>query len=157
MTLQPTELDLTARAYVYRLWDSDGGCLYIGKHLGLHPAIRVNSHRSAPWWPEVARADYIEVPDADQLDLAEKQQTYDLAPRYNDGGWARLHGAPVAAIPTADVSVKDAARELGIPAAILEGFIANGELPSYQYNPHLVTITRADLDDFRQQHYVEAE
>lgn len=93
---EPISLDLTThpRAWVYRLWNENGDCLYVGQHTGIHPATRIQSHRNQPWWNEVAGADYVEVLEGD-LDIAEKQQIHDLNARYNDGGWKRLHPSGV--------------------------------------------------------------
>jgi len=87
---EPIPLELTPRAWVYRLWNEDSDCIYVGQHRGFHPAVRVKAHRAQPWWNEVVRADYVEVLEGD-LDIAEKQQIHDLNARYNDGGWKTLH------------------------------------------------------------------
>ncbi|MER7835305.1 GIY-YIG nuclease family protein [Streptomyces sp. NPDC096040] len=41
------------RAAVYRLWAADGSLLYVGS--SYDPEERCKRHRSAPWWPLVAR------------------------------------------------------------------------------------------------------
>jgi predicted HicB family RNase H-like nuclease len=87
---EPIPLDLTPSAWVYRLWNADGDCLYVGQHKGFHPAARVKDHRTQPWWNEVTRADYVEALEG-ELDIAEKQQIHDLNALYNDGGWKTLH------------------------------------------------------------------
>ena len=80
---EPIPLDLTPQNWVYRLWNADGDCLYVGQHKGIHPVSCVRQHRTQqPWWHEVARADYVEVLEG-ELDIAEKQQIHDLNPRYN--------------------------------------------------------------------------
>jgi hypothetical protein len=79
---EPIPLDLTPSAWVYRLWNADGDCLYVGQHAGFHPANRVKEHRDQPWWNEATRADYVEVLEGD-LDIAEKQQIHDLNALYN--------------------------------------------------------------------------
>ncbi|WP_327594644.1 GIY-YIG nuclease family protein [Streptomyces chartreusis] len=40
-------------AAVYRLWDADGGLLYIGS--AYDPEERCRRHRDKPWWPDVTR------------------------------------------------------------------------------------------------------
>jgi hypothetical protein len=70
------------RKWVYRLWAEDGTCLYVGQHVGLHPAVRVYQHRDKSWWHEVSGFDFVEVLDGD-LDRAEEAQILDLAPEYN--------------------------------------------------------------------------
>jgi len=87
----PVPFAVHTRSWIYRLWDAEGNCLYVGQHRGIHPAVRVNQHRvKQPWWDEVARADFVEVLDGD-LSAVEKQQIAALNARYNNGGWQRLH------------------------------------------------------------------
>jgi hypothetical protein len=69
-------------AFVYRLWNASGECLYVGKTAQPHPLIRVMKHRRAPWWDEVARADYVPVLDG-SLEVAEAFQIFELQPKYN--------------------------------------------------------------------------
>ncbi len=97
---EPIALDLELRAFVYRLWNADGACMYVGQHRGIHPAVRINQHRSQPWFGEVDHADFVEILDGD-LDIAEKQMIADLEPRYNNGGYYGLH--PRAPLPPEDV------------------------------------------------------
>lgn len=88
----PILLDLKPRAWVYRLWNADGDCLYVGQHRGFNPATRITKHSTTqPWWNEVTRADYVEVLLEGDLDIAEKQQIHDLNARYNRGGWTKQH------------------------------------------------------------------
>jgi excisionase family DNA binding protein len=51
------------------------------------------------------------------------------------------------------LSVKEAALELGIPRTTVYAFISDGALAAYQYNARVWRIARADLEDFRNQHY----
>lgn len=82
---EPTPIDLElVRGFVYRCWGSDGVCLYVGKHEGIHPWTRVRDHQwRQPWWPEVARVDYVEILAGD-VAAAEWQQIQKLRPRHND-------------------------------------------------------------------------
>jgi hypothetical protein len=81
---EPIELALPEeqQAFVYRLWNAAGECLYVGQTT--RPVIvRLCQHRyTQPWWDEVARADYVEVLDGD-LDWAEECQIAELHPKYN--------------------------------------------------------------------------
>jgi hypothetical protein len=79
----PIELALPTgqEAFVYRLWNSAAECLYVGKTTQL-VLLRVMEHRYQPWWPEVARADYVAVLDGD-LDWAEECQIAELRPKHN--------------------------------------------------------------------------
>lgn len=68
--------------FVYRMWDKDGNCLYVGQHAGLHPAARLAQHaRDKFWWGEVCRIDYALV--SGDLDEAELEQIAELTPKYN--------------------------------------------------------------------------
>jgi hypothetical protein len=64
-------IDLSKRAFIYRLWNAKDECLYVGQHTGFHPAVRVAGHCRKPWWDDIAWADYFEVP-SDTRDHAEK-------------------------------------------------------------------------------------
>lgn len=75
------DLDMTPRKWVYRLWDADGKCLYVGQHHGWHPSLRISQHRSKPWWPDVTRADYYEV--TGYLDAAERKEIKAQQPVHN--------------------------------------------------------------------------
>jgi hypothetical protein len=68
---------------VYRLWDANGVCLYVGQTTQIRPELRIISHRSKPWWPEVARADYVIVRNPDALTQVEYDQTVKHRPRYS--------------------------------------------------------------------------
>jgi hypothetical protein len=77
------ELELPdGNQFVYRLWEKDGGCLYVGQHDGFHPAARVADHvKNKTWWGDVYRIDYAVVEG--DLDAAEDTQIWQLAPRHN--------------------------------------------------------------------------
>jgi hypothetical protein len=81
MLSEPVELSLETKQFVYRLWAEDGTCLYVGQHKGFHPSVRVAQHHNKDWWPEVARADYVEVDG--NLDHAETEQIRQLSPKHN--------------------------------------------------------------------------
>ena len=70
---------LHTMGFVYRLWDAAGQCIYVGQ-TKRRPAIRIAQHQDRPWWSDVVRADYIEVPLSD-LRAEESRQIEYLAPR----------------------------------------------------------------------------
>ena len=72
-----------APGYVYRLWDAEDNCLYVGKTIQAHPAMRLAGHRNKNWWPEVARCDYIEVFHLEFLGEMEALQISDCKPVHN--------------------------------------------------------------------------
>jgi hypothetical protein len=71
------------RGFIYRCWDAEDNCLYVGQHTGIHPAVRIQSHRSKRWWPEVSRIDYVEVSEGEDLAEAEIAQIQQFNPRHN--------------------------------------------------------------------------
>lgn len=146
----PVSLDLIPRSWVYRLWNENGDCLYVGQHTGVHPATRVQSHRSQPWWNEVTGADYVEVLEG-ELDIAEKQQIHDLSARYNDGGWERLH-PPVtvdgAGVEADFLSVKDVARLLGRHPRTLRDWRVKGCGPRVIRLGYKWAYPRAEVDAY---------
>jgi hypothetical protein len=79
--VQELELPTGQESFIYRLWNSAGECLYVGKTIQLHPLCRVAEHQKQEWWSEVARADYVSV--VGDLSLAEAKQIKDLNPKYN--------------------------------------------------------------------------
>jgi predicted DNA-binding transcriptional regulator AlpA len=145
-------LDLIPRSWVYRLWNENGDCLYVGQHTGIYPATRVQSHRSQPWWNEVTGADYVEVLEG-ELDIADKQQIHDLNARYNDGGWERLH-PPVtidgAGVEADFLSVKDVARLLGRHPRTLREWRVKGRGPLAVRLGGLWAYPRSDFDTYLQ-------
>jgi hypothetical protein len=82
---EPVELTLLdeSAAYVYRLWNASGECIYVGKTRRVHPILRVINHAEKTWWPEVARADYVAVLDPLRLDSTEGHFIKMLQPKYN--------------------------------------------------------------------------
>lgn len=91
LTRPPITLDITNRAFVYRLWAEDGTCLYVGQTKAFNPTRRIYEHRTTKaWWPEVARVDYVEVA-ADELDAAEDEHIKALNPVHNK---SRTRNAP---------------------------------------------------------------
>lgn len=87
----PFELSLNFRAWVYRLWNACGNCLYVGKTVAVNPWMRIQHHKRKPWWGEVARIDCVEVYDASRLARVEYRQIRELDPKYNvmgKGPWA---------------------------------------------------------------------
>ena len=74
----------SAACYVYRLWDANGQCLYVGMVGGTRGLReRIREHRQGkPWFREVARLNYIECgPDA--VNDEEKRQIAELRPLHN--------------------------------------------------------------------------
>lgn len=71
--------------WVYRAWDAEGRCLYIGQTARNHPWVRLNEHRRKRWWAQVHRVDYIEVYDVGDLLKVEKQQIDEHRPVHNLG------------------------------------------------------------------------
>lgn len=73
--------------YIYRLWASDGGCLYVGRVGEIDPRflyMRFAEHRKTkPWWPQVTRIDVLEVSGRDELFDEERVQIQELQPVYN--------------------------------------------------------------------------
>lgn len=80
---QPIELRLPGlQKFVYRFWNAAGDCLYVGKTTAPDPIIRAYKHSyTTSWWPEVARADYVNVEG--DLNAAETCQIAELRPKYN--------------------------------------------------------------------------
>jgi hypothetical protein len=72
--------------YVYRLWDTPGGCLYVGMIGDSGPrrlSARLGEHRRTKgWWPQVARIDAAEC-DLFQLHDEEMRQIRRLGPAHN--------------------------------------------------------------------------
>lgn len=83
---EPVELDLKARCWIYRLWNADGKCLYVGQATRIHPSLRIADHVRKSWWNEVAKADYMEVYDPIRLTALEVEQIRELDPVYNLAG-----------------------------------------------------------------------
>jgi hypothetical protein len=84
VSLTAEVLSVEPKSWVYRLWDEDGTCLYVGQYVGFHPAVRVADHRSGKsWWSEVATIDYVELDVGEDLDAAERAQIKELRPKYN--------------------------------------------------------------------------
>lgn len=73
---------IVPRCWIYRLWDANGVCLYVGQTTSFHPAVRINQHANKHWWQEVARADYYET-SAGALNRIEKREIQKLNPRHN--------------------------------------------------------------------------
>ena len=80
---EPFELDLCQRAWVYRIWDKDDMCLYVGQTFALHPARRVREHMRTLWWEMVTRVDYFEVYDPHKLSVFERAEIRRLHPIFN--------------------------------------------------------------------------
>ena len=94
----PVEVSIDGLFYaVYRLWDAKDECLYVGQSRQAHPLMRIAGHKNKSWWPEVARADYIEVPELDLLDEFEAQQIRYFRPKHNIVG--RPPGPPRKHLP----------------------------------------------------------
>lgn len=80
---QAIDLPLKSTPGVYRFWDEDDNCLYVGQSTQLHPLLRIVSHRQKPWWDEVVRADFIACSGRTLLDDFERYQILLLQPKYN--------------------------------------------------------------------------
>lgn len=78
-------LDLSLENWpgVYRLWNADNICLYVGQATRPHPLLRIADHQKKTWWTEVARADFIPCPYSALLDDFERYQISLLNPKYN--------------------------------------------------------------------------
>jgi hypothetical protein len=95
---EPVELVVSddSAAYVYRLWNEAGDCLYVGQTTRVHPILRAIQHKQQYWWPEVARADYVAVLDPSRLEDAERYEIVILKPKYNVVHTGRLNQIAVA-------------------------------------------------------------
>jgi hypothetical protein len=73
--------------YVYRLWDADGRCLYVGRVGETVPrrvSTRLSAHRrEQSWWPDVARIDVAVLPDAEATWAEERAQVGQHDPVHN--------------------------------------------------------------------------
>lgn len=73
--------------YVYRLWDADGACLYVGRIGDSGPAYvkrRFKQHRyDKPWWPEVARIDIATLVGHSEIITEERHQIHEFHPLHN--------------------------------------------------------------------------
>jgi len=75
-------VSLKSNPGVYRLWNEDDSCLYVGQSTLCHPIIRIDQHRQKKWWGEVEKADFIPCRRA-LLDDFERYQILLLKPRFN--------------------------------------------------------------------------
>lgn len=67
---------------VYRFYGDAGELLYVG--ISLAAVQRMSAHKSnQPWWPDVARVDFVHYPDREAARAAEKVAIQDERPRYN--------------------------------------------------------------------------
>lgn len=72
----------TRTAYVYRLFDADGGLLYIGSSINC--GARFTRHRAdQPWWPQVASWTLEDRPSLDEARTAERIAIAAEHPRHN--------------------------------------------------------------------------
>jgi hypothetical protein len=73
--------------YVYRLWDADGRCLYVGRVGETVPrrvSTRLSAHRrEQSWWPDVARIDVAVLPGAEATWAEERAQIGQHDPVHN--------------------------------------------------------------------------
>lgn len=70
---------LDGREFVYECYDARGELIYVGRTN--NPRNRVYTHRrETPWWPEVYRMTWVQVPDL------ERERIMALRPRYNKHG-----------------------------------------------------------------------
>jgi excinuclease UvrABC nuclease subunit len=76
------ELPLQAGFYVYRFWDIQGRCLYVGRTRSI--AKRIGQHVSSKWWwPQVHSMDVVECVDRKQMKAMEATQVCLHLPSYN--------------------------------------------------------------------------
>jgi len=72
---------------VYRLWASDGTCLYVGQVGGLGNGNRLSErfweHRKKPWWPLVVRKEVAIFTTAAEVIAEERAQIAALKPNQN--------------------------------------------------------------------------
>lgn len=71
-------------AAVYRLWDTDGNLIYIGS--AYDPDDRCKSHRTKPWWTEVARRTDEWHPGRGAAYIEEMKAIAAELPKYNQMG-----------------------------------------------------------------------
>lgn len=72
----------TRTPYVYRLFDADGGLLYIGS--SINPRARFDRHKlEQPWWPQVASWTLEACPSLDEARIAERLAIDAEDPRHN--------------------------------------------------------------------------
>jgi hypothetical protein len=70
---------LDGREFVYECYSPAGELLYVGRTN--HPSNRIYTHRQeSPWWSEVARLAWVQVPDL------ERQRIIAYRPKYNKHG-----------------------------------------------------------------------
>ena len=70
-----------ASSYVYRMWDTNGVLLYIGK--SNNPLNRWKQHRKKPWFKQVTRFEYEPHPDEASAYAAEREAIKTEHPLYN--------------------------------------------------------------------------
>lgn len=124
----PAKTTATSRpAAVYRLWADDGTLLYVGS--AYDPEKRCTRHRTAPWWPLVARRTDDWMPSRAHAYHAESAAIVDERPAHNVMGSAayreecrrRAHQDPAqqARIRAGSAAANGASRE--VVNAILRG------------------------------------
>lgn len=68
--------------YVYKAWDSEGRCLYVGRTVGPRNRMHVHAHDGSPWLLLTIRMTWTAVDDW-EMARAEQSAIRLLNPRYN--------------------------------------------------------------------------
>jgi len=89
----PVDLALMRSNWVYRMFDTYGGCLYVGKSLGTPLMQRLTQHLTTinpthrkAWRGEVAKVDAAAFDTEEEASAEESLMIKRLSPKYNKSG-----------------------------------------------------------------------